>query len=73
MNKKPESIEQLLTVGETAKFFKCAPSTVYSWIENGALPAVKILNPGARGERKKHLTRIKLSDARGLIERSYQA
>lgn len=44
---------KLLTVGETAVTLRVSKPTIYRWIANGALPAIRYGQPRVEGEARR--------------------
>jgi len=51
--------EMLFTIDETAQIFRRTPRTIFSWMEKGLLPFVKI----------EYTTRIRASDLEATLKR----
>jgi excisionase family DNA binding protein len=45
--------EELLTVAETAKLLRVSKPTVYRWIDDGDLPAIRYGQPRADGDSRR--------------------
>ena len=35
-------MDEILTIEEVAKYFKLKPQTIYTWVQNGKIPAAKL-------------------------------